>query len=607
MPKRAAATSLAQLVDPLSDDDFQSDHGMMPTPDSTNENVAPSKRKGTAKPKPATTRATNRVAKKPAARRTSGASLVVTGGTKRKAGTTKASRAALAERPNPAGEVVGGSDTEEVDEFDAAVEDVSLVEIPMPPVEAVKPAKGKAGKTRAPSRSRARATIPAHERNGRPAPRKKGRQEVIVEEPEEDVEESVEEEEQAMAMEVDEPVKEEEEAMVPVPVPVRTALRPIPSATASARTRSTSRQPQPLGMGWRGGSFSDTERSSDPMLRRRIGELTKKMESLELKYRNLRVVGMQDAETNFDRLRQGTDQRAKAQDDLIASLKRELSIARSTTTPPPDTSHLTTQITTLTTQLTTATAQSKSLTTQTHALTSQNHSLTSENQRLATKLDALTAENAGLHTDSKSLSSALHSAQSDAKSLSAALQSAQSENRSLAAKLASTRASSAPAETGKPPASTKKALPVVQRGAGGKAAVELAVAEKEREVREMRVKEELYSDLTGLMIRAVKRGEREDVFDCIQTGPNGTLRFNLHVPSPDAPSKGSTTPHLPSSNAYEDDEIGYTPLLDAKNDRELLAILPDYLTEEICFPRGSAAKFYGRVMGSMSARVEMEG
>ena len=34
-------------------------------------------------------------------------------------------------------------------------------------------------------------------------------------------------------------------------------------------------------------------------------------------------------------------------------------------------------------------------------------------------------------------------------------------------------------------------------------------------------------------------------------------------------------------------------------------ILPDYLTEEICFPRNNAAKFYGRVVDCMTKRVEV--
>lgn len=36
------------------------------------------------------------------------------------------------------------------------------------------------------------------------------------------------------------------------------------------------------------------------------------------------------------------------------------------------------------------------------------------------------------------------------------------------------------------------------------------------------LKEELYSDLTGLIIRDVKNRESDHLYDCIQTGVNGS-------------------------------------------------------------------------------------
>jgi hypothetical protein len=57
--------------------------------------------------------------------------------------------------------------------------------------------------------------------------------------------------------------------------------------------------------------------------------------------------------------------------------------------------------------------------------------------------------------------------------------------------------------------------------------------------------------------------------------------------------------------AYADTEFIYQPLLDEQRDRELLDILPDYLTEEICFPRGQAARFYKKVVDCMARRVEV--
>ena len=36
------------------------------------------------------------------------------------------------------------------------------------------------------------------------------------------------------------------------------------------------------------------------------------------------------------------------------------------------------------------------------------------------------------------------------------------------------------------------------------------------------LKEDLYSDLTGLILRGVEIGTDSDIFDCIQTGRNGS-------------------------------------------------------------------------------------
>jgi hypothetical protein len=61
-----------------------------------------------------------------------------------------------------------------------------------------------------------------------------------------------------------------------------------------------------------------------------------------------------------------------------------------------------------------------------------------------------------------------------------------------------------------------------------------------------------------------------------------------------------------SDSAYEDTEFVYQPLLNEQRDKELLDLLPDYLTEEICFPRGQAAKFYCKVVDSMSKKIVLE-
>lgn len=52
-------------------------------------------------------------------------------------------------------------------------------------------------------------------------------------------------------------------------------------------------------------TFADTveKASSDPELRRKLGDMTKKYETLELKYRNLREIGVVEANANFEKIR----------------------------------------------------------------------------------------------------------------------------------------------------------------------------------------------------------------------------------------------------------------------------------------------------------------
>ena len=57
-----------------------------------------------------------------------------------------------------------------------------------------------------------------------------------------------------------------------------------------------------------------------------------------------------------------------------------------------------------------------------------------------------------------------------------------------------------------------------------------------------------------------------------------------------------------TDDSYEETEFQYTPRLDNDRDRDLLDILPDYLSEEITFSRHNAAKFYGRVVETLTKR-----
>ncbi|CAM1511113.1 Fc.00g086260.m01.CDS01 [Cosmosporella sp. VM-42] len=105
-------------------------------------------------------------------------------------------------------------------------------------------------------------------------------------------------------------------------------------------------------------------------------------------------------------------------------------------------------------------------------------------------------------------------------------------------------------------------------------------------------KEDLYGDLTGLLMRDVRRDETEDVFDCIQSGRNRTLHFKLAVERTDA------------GENYDDGEFTYKPQLDPRRDADLIDMLPDYLVEEITFPRPQASRFYARVIKALTERLD---
>lgn len=80
--------------------------------------------------------------------------------------------------------------------------------------------------------------------------------------------------------------------------------------TRSNHTRTDSRTRYNSVSRKRAGSASDTERS-EPMVRRKLGEVTRKFENLDVKHNALRQVGIKEAEQNFDALRSQSDERTK--------------------------------------------------------------------------------------------------------------------------------------------------------------------------------------------------------------------------------------------------------------------------------------------------------
>ncbi|KAH0434318.1 chromosome segregation protein [Colletotrichum camelliae] len=246
----------------------------------------------------------------------------------------------------------------------------------------------------------------------------------------------------------------------------------------------------------------------DPQIRRRLGEANRKYESLELKYRDLRDIGIKAAERNFDNLKNESEERANS------NLKADLAAQRA---------------------------------------------LAKEGQQDRKKLEGLEAKVA---------------------ELTASLSESRQEVKTLSTKLAASRSAeaAATAATAKVPGSAIK---------GGTAAARAIATASSDAVQTAQMKEDLYGDLTGLIVRVVKRDSTGQVFDCIQTGRNGTLHFKLEVETES------------SGDNYEEAHFTYKPQLDSNRDRDLIDLLPDFLVEEIEFSRPHAAKFYSRVTKSL--------
>ncbi|KAI1207104.1 chromosome segregation protein Csm1/Pcs1-domain-containing protein [Annulohypoxylon truncatum] len=267
---------------------------------------------------------------------------------------------------------------------------------------------------------------------------------------------------------------------------------------------------------------SDSE-LHEPAIRRRVGELTRKYESLEAKYRDLREIGVKEAERNYDLLKKQTEDKANTANQLIAALKAQLS-------------------------------------TQTE--------LAKETQRLRQQLEASQTK--------------VEELQNKVDDTNASLTGAKTEIKTLTTKLSAAR--STEASTSKVPGSAIKGNNNLNNRL-------LANAEASAHVAQM--KEDLYGDLTGLIVRGVKREQNGgDTYDCIQTGRNGTLHFKLAVGCDE------------TSEKPDEPQFVYMPQLDPNRDQDLIDLLPDYLVEEISFPQSHAARFYSRVMRSLTERPE---
>ena len=100
-----------------------------------------------------------------------------------------------------------------------------------------------------------------------------------------------------------------------------------------------------------------------------------------------------------------------------------------------------------------------------------------------------------------------------------ALTTSQNEVKALQAKLAATRAATASVE---PASAFGRATGAAANGKGPAARTMMGNAEAVMAAQVAQLKENMYSDLTGLIMRNVDRQDDGDIYDCIQTGRNGS-------------------------------------------------------------------------------------
>jgi len=226
----------------------------------------------------------------------------------------KGKRAPLSDKTN---KQFAASDTEEVDEFeqqdvtmdDAASEDeldASVVAIKQrkPQPSKVKPSK-KVDKVIKEISSRSH-DINQHEspdapRIGSLPPTARSKVSHLKRQPSAEIKQrnDIIQETQGSAVDMDDYGDEDVEE--PTPKPIR-RYTSVPRAASQTRQTSVPRR--------RAGSASDTERN-DPAIRRKLGEMTKKLENLDLKYRNIREVGIKEAEHNFEKLKKQSEESKK--------------------------------------------------------------------------------------------------------------------------------------------------------------------------------------------------------------------------------------------------------------------------------------------------------
>jgi len=315
MPKTKTVASLSGFVESDMDDELDNaTPEAFPTPDSNQENnVAPAKKSRT-KTKAAGAKFTK--TKAPARRVSGGAAVVKKKAAPRKKAAGK--REPLKEQTN----IQHGSDTEDVDGFEAqGIENGDPIEDPSEAEEKVtkkQPAKRKPG-----ARGKKKADVEKDQAETEPETEGKiiekdgefeytptiNRQSKVNPKPAEAAQKKAGR--PRASKEIPE-TQTEPMDLDPSSLPVDEDAIPQSVYRQTSNFRATSKTRQPPMIRRRAGSASDTERTgNDPTIRRKLGDLTKKFDNLEMKYSNLREVGIEEAKTNFERLKLQSEVKTK--------------------------------------------------------------------------------------------------------------------------------------------------------------------------------------------------------------------------------------------------------------------------------------------------------
>jgi hypothetical protein len=240
----------------------------------------------------------------------------------------------------------------------------------------------------------------------------------------------------------------------------------------------------PLSASKRSASSSLIE--SDPSTRRHLGELKRKYEALELRFRELRNVAAVEAEKNFDQLRKQSNEKTQGTLPLDPRPRPKPSIR----------------------MLTTLAASNELIKSLKSELTAQRQ-LAKEGQKFQQQSEASQARVDKLEAQVAEMTTTLSEAKTEIKSLTTKLNAARAAE--------ATATATAQAASVRVPGSAMKPSAM-----GGRGLDQAQVQAQVQATQTAKMKENLYSDLTGLVVTGIKRDGPEDVYDCIQTGRNGS-------------------------------------------------------------------------------------